>query len=344
MSEDAGTVETGGESSGIDAGVAELTGDFFSDNEPSDPGGIAAAEADVEGEGKSAEPGDRTTPQDSEIQAQPRKAQRADKVPAVEAEPQTYTYRGKKYSAEDIAKNPELLDSLVRSAEQLPNLQGKYQGLLEQTTQQRPVAPQAPNQSQSQGGVSPQEIVARFGPEAIAMANGGFLEPEFVQAFPGVAANMVGYRNVIEGMAQKLHETSQKVNGYEQERGQARHQQEVAGVATSYRDNIKALPELGAMFAPLKDPKVAQDFENFVTNTLNPVASAVVGAAGKEFLQRAAYAYFGPTLAQASQQQADAARAAKATTRRQAVGDAGGARPGAVSADPWHEVLAGFGV
>lgn len=337
MSEDAGTVETGGESSGVDAGVAELTSDFFSDNEPSDAGGIAAAEADVEGEGQSTEPGDRATQEDA-VQAQPRKAQRADTAKPAEAEPQTFTYNGKKYTAEDIAKNPELLGSLVQSAEQFPHIQRKYQEILEQGRRQ--AAPQAQVPSQSQGGVQPQEIVARYGPEAIAMAERGYLEPEFVHAFPGVSANMVGYRNVIEGVAQKLHEVAQKVNGYEQERGQARQYQEVTQVATSFRDNIKALPELGAVFAPLKDPKVAQDFENFVTHTLNPVASAVVGQNGKDFLARAAYAYFGPNLAQSSQQQADAARAARATQRRQAVGDAGGARPGAVTADPWGTELA----
>ncbi len=343
MSEEAGTVETGGESSGVDAGVAELTQDFFSGSEPSDAGGIAAVEqADDAGEGESSEPSATAQPQTQPVAAQQPKAQRAEAATTETPTAQTFTYQGRKYTAEDLAKNPGLLAAIVTSAEQLPHLTKKHQEILEKVaTQGRP----APAQQQSQPGyVAPQEIIQQYGPEAQALAQAGYLEAEFVDAFPGVSANMVGYRNVIENMSQKLAQLEGFAQHVSQERAETQNYQQVSQVATSFRSNISAIADLAPAFAPLKDPQVAQEFEKFVIETLNPVAASVVGEAGRDWLARAAYAYFGPTLAQASQQQAAAASQARATARRHAVGDAGGARSGATATDEWGNVLASFGV
>lgn len=348
MSEEAATVEgTGAESTGIDAGVAELTQDFFGDSEPSESGGIAAAEEADAGAGEqSGEQGDQSQVEEQQTaprqERQPRKAKSTEPEQAQEA---VYTVRGRKLTAAQIAADPELLADLATTHEQHRYLQDKYLKTLEEVKQTK-LSPQAAPQQQQYGPntVTPDQITQAFGPEAAAMAAAGYLDPHFVDAYPNVAANVVGYRKVIEGHDAALRQLQGQVNQFVQGTQQARQQQEVHQIVSGFDQNIDALPASGPMFAPLQDPQVRAQFRDFVINQLNPEASRVVGDAGKEFLQRAAYAFLGPTMAQSAQQQAEAARHVRTVQRQNAAGDAGGARPGPVQADPWAAELASMGV
>jgi len=341
MSEETATVESSGaESSGIDPGVAELTAFGLGESQPESTG----TEAETQSDGQSAEQGQQREVGEQqaapERERQPRKTKAEPAAPA-QGQPaeQKFKVRGREYSAAEIMANPHLLEDLVQTYEQFPHLQKKH---LEALQQMRQPAQPVPGQQQGPAPVTPEQILAHFGPEAAALGQQGYLEDEFTTVYPKVAANLVGYRKVIELASAKIDRLEAYLAQQNQFSAQATEQQQVARVVQELDSGIDHVASSAPTFEPLKDPAVRAQFRDFVVNQLNPEAKAIVGEPGRQFMERAAYAFFGPAIAQSIQQQASAARQNQAAQRRNAVGDAGGARPGAVKEDPWANELLTF--
>lgn len=324
-----GATESG--SGSVDAGVAELTNDFYSTSEPE-----TADATGTEESGEQSAQFEETQPVAEKPVAQPRKAERA--VAPVVAE-QKLKYRGREYTPEDLVKNPALLEAILQSAEQFPHIQQKYLDVLEKQRNQPAAQPspvQAGGQAQ-QGGINPQRILQEFLPEAQAMEQAGYFDPGFTEANPLLAANLTGYRKVLENVATVVDQMRAERQGQQQ-------YQQVSQVAQSLDRGIDSLPTLGQQFKPLENPEVRNAFREFLINDLNPETSKITGEKGQEFLARAYFAFSYQAIAAQQQQQATQAQNARTVTRRNAAGEAGSARPTTVATDPWANELASFGV
>lgn len=117
------------------------------------------------------------------------------------AAPEKFQYGGKEYTLEELTSQGVLAKALA-TAGQLPTMQSKAQELqakvdaLEgQLRAPRQEQPQQPSQPPVQ--LTPAQIAAHYGPQLDKAVEGGWIDPDFVAAFPTLAPQMLMYRDLL---------------------------------------------------------------------------------------------------------------------------------------------------
>lgn len=217
------------------------------------------------------------------------------------------------------------LQAALTTAQQFGHLQNKYVEMLEQ--QKRGAAQPAPD---VRGGMpqplSPQQqmqaIRMRYDADVQKAVKDGLIEPDFASLFPGMAAQMLMYRDGFNAVSQQLSAVSQSMM-------QGQMQQQSQGLMQQIGQSIGNLAASGEAFASLKDPNVVQGFFKYLWD-MDPKRAQVTNP---EFLSRQWFAYNRDQYLQNQQRQA--AEAARANQVRYARADATtGSRPPGVMQTP----------
>lgn len=294
-------------------------------------GGVPSATSDIDVAASPSNESDTSSP----VTEQVPQAQEPAPVEAVASQtpnaqtpsqPTTPGYRigDREYSAK------ELQDALV-SSQQLGHLQQKYVGLLEQSKQWQGQPQQVAQQGQSQPQVNVQQqlqaIRAKYDPIVQEAVKSGAVEADFAALFPGMAAQMLMYRDGFNQLAQQMGGVAQNIQ-QTQQRAQSQ------GLVSDIGRSINALAQSGDAFAPLKDPNQVQGFFSYLWE-LNPQIGHLKNP---DFLARQWVAYNKDQFLQNSQAQQVAAQRQQQARFARPDG-LGNARPAGVYQQPERSPL-----
>jgi len=176
-------------------------------------------------------------------------------APASEPTP-SYRIGTREYTAQEI-------QAALTTASQFPNLQNKYVEMLEQMKRQ-PAPQQAQQATQPQVAPAQQmaAIRAKYDPVVEQAVKDGLIERDFASLFPGMAAQMLMYR---DGFVQLANQQA----GVTSQLQASRQQAQSNGLMQEIGQSINNLAQSGEAFAPLKDPGKVQDFFKYIWD-LNP--------------------------------------------------------------------------
>lgn len=247
--------ESVSETSGIDDLVSEQLGEA-----PSAP--VEAAPPAETSPDVTPEPQAQASPEQPAIQAV---AETPNAQTAPLPTPQTYKIGDRDYTAQE-------LQAALTSSQQLGHLQNKYVGLLEQQRQweaqqrnpQPPSQPQAPQPDPKQWV---EAVRQKYDPVVKDLVSKGLMEADFATLFPGMAAQMLAYRDGFQ-------QTSQAVQAIRSEMQGRQSREQSMGLVNTMSRSIQQLAQSGEAFAPLKDPAVVQKYFQYLYD-LNPMTSQV---------------------------------------------------------------------
>jgi hypothetical protein len=172
---------------------------------------------------------------------------------------QTFSVGGRSYTQQE-------LEALATTASQFGHLQNKYTQLLEQQRQQPAVQTQAPIPQGDPNTNFAKAAMARYGDQVKELASKGVIEQDFATLFPGMASQMLAYRDGFLAVSNRLNQLEQGTH-------QRSQQEQASGLLNEYGRNVQALIQNGGeAFAPLKDQQVLNNFSTYLWN-LNPVVN-----------------------------------------------------------------------
>lgn len=238
-----------------------------------------------------------------------------DQPPAVEEPPQEaqppatkiYKYRGKDYTAEQLVEQGILEDALT-SAEQLPHYQQLYLEKLE-AERQAQAQPQPQAQPEPQR-ITPDQILRAYEPVARQTAEMGFIEPDFVEAWPNMAAALMFHRDMVYDMRRALEGVLSYVN--QQASGNFR-QSFLSGLEST----LNELSTEGEHYALLKDRQTRSGFYEYLRTLDVPVSSV-----NKQFLAKQWLAYNSDAMLEAITAAEQDRRAVEKRKAAQSAGEA----------------------
>lgn len=294
MLDESTTEDTASATAAIDDLVTDAMGSEPSAPEP------ASAEAASTTDAPASEP---AATQDLNQQSAPDPAVAAPQpnAPVAAPQPQTYQIGDRQYSISE-------LQAALTSAQQLPHLQRKYVDMLEQRASQPAQQPQGQMPQQDPQSVL-RNIRATYDSKVQEAVKQGLIEPDFAHLFPGMAAQMLMYRDGFTNMANQL-------GAMQTQAAQQAQAQQSQGLMQDIGRSLGQLAASGEAFAPLKDQKVVNGFFQYLYN-MNPQVGQMKDPS---FLAGQWVAYNKDQYLQA--QQAAAANAARANQVRYARADA----------------------
>lgn len=228
--------------------------------------------------------------------------------------PVELTYGGKKFTPEQIAKDVDLLKSVLTTAEQFPNLQRKYVETLEKMRQAEQAPPPPPAQPVQRA--TPEDIRHNVAPIVTAAVKDGYIEESFVEVFPNAAAQMAFYANRVDQGVQLVTNLLQRLGSIE-------HQSVSERVVGSLNSTLDEMAKSDEIFEPLATPEVRSSFIGYLRE-LNPMADQVT----RDFLDRQYLAFHSKAIYEARRAEKAKAEAELKTKRGRATGAGQGARPG----------------
>jgi len=168
---------------------------------------------------------------------------------------------------EEIVENG-YLEKIITTANQFPGLQKKYQENLERIAAKEVDKP-AETAVAKPAPISQEQIRNAYLPVAKASVEQGYLEPDFVEAYPDVATNLMYYRDRMESAEEKLGYVIQWIK--EEADGKS-----ATKVQTLLQTTIDKIAEKGQgedgdpLFKPLTDPQVRSEFANWLITDVDP--------------------------------------------------------------------------
>ena len=234
-----------------------------------------------------------------------------------EAKPEAPAPRKVKVGDKELTLTDEQIKNLLTTAAQLPNLQQKYQELLEKN-QRLPVPTEeaAPPPARITQDQIRQNYMAML-KETVAQ---GYMEEDFGDAYPNTATGLMYFRDIIEGMAAaftKQEETMKHVVnwiGAEVDMRNARQVNEKLNGA------IEATAEKpGKFYQGLKKPETRAEFVNWLRKEVDPK----VGTITPEYIDKQWLAFNAAEVLEFVE-----ANKETEPTRKRAAGDGTGARHG----------------
>lgn len=315
----------------IDSDLDELAGITREDSPAapdSEPEKAAAATEESKTTAEPAEAGEQATT--------PQQQPSAPKAPT--ATPPTYTIGGKKFTAEEIAANPQILQDLVASHGKLPNVSRsaaeateRARALEAQLAAGRPPEnagaprPASPPGSPGLAGLSPAQVTAAIRPVVEAAVKDGWIEADLAEIFPTFAAQAVLHRDLIYDVRAAVAEINAWRRGLET-------RETVTNTRSEWNSALDGLAGEGDLFVPLKDREgeIRKEFETFMVENFGHLPKDKV--LNSEFLGRQWLAFnYGPVqeaLRAAGEQSKERIR----TRRAQASGEGvAGGRTGATA-------------
>lgn len=283
-----------------------------------------------------------------------------------------FKVQGKEYTQEEIASNPDLLNAIFSGYTKQSSLQKKldqqakeFQSLTEQHQQaqaalqqqqqqwadrqaQLRTEPQTQGQQSQSQQLTPQTLAQYYGPVAQQTAEQGFLEPDFVAAYPNLSANMMFMRDMLYDAREAIRTMGQHLIHTRQEGQRTQYQTQMEGLRTNVVDHItsfSAKDEKGSYihgeeFAPLADAGVRQGFIDYLREIKAPVQMVLQNP---DFLRNHWFAYNAPVIQEAQRQMRDAE---KRSLRTRATGEGTAYHPGASTpnTNPVFDQMMEFGI
>lgn len=268
-------------------------------------------------------------------------------APAPVAEEPTFTYnpsgiagQGRQFKLSELIKDPELMRTIVTSANQMPNIKSLYDQLLDRTTQRVDPShrPPPPNAAPAPPGsrLDPRALQLHYEPRIKKMVEEGWVSPDFAEAFGPEVTTFLYQQDLLMDTRQALG----NLLGAAQEIYTRNTTERVSGEVDAL---IMGLKDRGGLYADIGDPAKAQAFRDWVITSFEPTVGAM---RNPENLAKWWIAYNSDDYAQRVSAALDADKRnqdALAQRRRNARGVPTGARPAgggpAPVGQPWDAVV-----
>ena len=193
------------------------------------------------------------------------------------AKPKKIKVRGQEFSYEEIAKRPDLVEALAITAERYPQLQQKYQSVLEAIKEKSlERQPEKQLEPEPPAVITQAQIRQKFDPmvaQAVAMK---YMEPDFAEAYPDVSAGMMYFRTMIEALDEVVGHLRNWVGSEIQIRNARSNESildraisEVAAKASDTKDRTAAL------YKPLNDAQTREDFKEWLKEEVDPKMESI---------------------------------------------------------------------
>ena len=260
-----------------------------------------------------------------------------------EPEPeQTFKYRGKEYSFEDLRKDPDLFTKVITGA----NQQSHYQELYEKQKQEaeeltrrvqqeayerqqqvlyeQRLAAQRQQQQQAQqqgGGFTPDILKGHYGRQLDGMVKEGWIEEDVKELYPNVATGMLYLRDTLLNEVAMLKQQVAGLMGYTQQQYSEATKSHVRNTINGIFNEIAAE---GGIFEPLKDRQTRNEFIRELQSTVNPEIKAIIE--NPNILRNLWVARNHQTILKAAEQQRAAAQTVATQKRRLSAAEAPGTK------------------
>ena len=247
-----------------------------------------------------------------------------------EVEPRKYKVRIDDGSGEPIVKEltlsemdeQGLLDTLVTTANQFPNIQRKYQNLLEQTAEdKKPEKAAKADEAPKPTTPTAEQILTTYAPIIKALVEKGYYEPDFVEAYP-LEASLIAYQwDQIIHLSKNLGAVTAWVLGEVKDRTIAK----MDGTLNAAIEQVAAKGdgEKGdALFKDLRDPTIRAAFVEWVKKEVDPKVSALTA----ENMEKFWFAFNAKNILDVTRQTAK--KSTEPSPKRRAAGDGSPSRPG----------------
>lgn len=288
-----------------DQGVIEgILSDYWKGEPATEP------EGDLEQEtgGGEGEPEVTPEPEQKPIQPEP--------VATKPAEPKLYTFKGQKYTLEQLVESGKFEDALT-GAEQVAH----YQRLYEDAKQQPQQTPQQQPQQQQQQRISPQQIQAAYAEEIDKSIKEGYMDEGFAYENPKLAAGMLYHRDLLYHLYGMVNQMASV------------YQQAQANAAKTQIDNylnglMDAAVRSDDTYSPLNDPDTRKGFTEFLYQ-LDPYTDRV----DETFIKKQFMAFQADAIVEAAKRNSATAESDRKKKLSQAAGESSNPRPSTVKKD-----------
>lgn len=283
---------------GSEGETAEAETPKGDDKAVEDEGAVSESQPADSGEAESEEKAGRDQPADAE-EAKPVEGQgeQAEEKPAV----QTFKYRNKEYTFDDLTKDPDLFTKVITGANQQSHYQELYEKqkaeaeearrILEQRQlieeQKRLQAEQeelarhrAAQAQQAQSVITPDAVKGHYGAQVDMMIKEGWLEEDVKEFYPATAAGIMYMRDTLLTEIATLKQQVAGLIGYAQSQQHTAQTTEYESQRQTVQQQINGIfddiSNEGGIFEPLKDKKIRSDFVTELQNTVNPEVKAIL--------------------------------------------------------------------
>lgn len=224
-----------------------------------------------------------------------------------------------------------LLDKIITTSNQFPTIQKKYQDLLESRAK-----PESKEETKAvvpakREPPTPVQIRQIYDKVVAARVQAGYIEPDFAEAYPDLAASLVYNQDIIEDLSEKLGHCIAWIQAEVEVRNSVK-------VNKMLDDAIEGVAVRGdgdkgdIIFKPLRDPQRREEFKTWIIKTVDPK----VGALSAENAEKWWFAFnSGEILAFAK----ESANKAKSPTRQKAASDGTSTRAGGPTPTPKEPTL-----
>ena len=161
-----------------------------------------------------------------------------------------------------------LLDRLITTAGQFPGLNKKHQELLERIAGKEVGKPAAATPAKK-APPTPAQIRQVYDTVAQRDVQGGYIEPDFAEAYPQLSAQLMYWRDIVENVMERVDAAVAWIQAEAKERDVAR----VMGVVN---DAIEAVAKKGdgekgdPLFKDLRDSEVRGNFVEWLRTEMDP--------------------------------------------------------------------------
>lgn len=201
---------------------------------------------------------------------------------------ETYRYKGKEYSKDDLLSDPTLLDNLITAANQqthYQDLHGQSKATIDEMQAQINMLGQAEQQRQAHDAQTqwtaveadpamPQKLTDAYAPAIKELVKTGWVEEDIAELYPGAVANFLALRDgtgariqQLENVIGSLIQTTETTQEYTQN---VQRREAVDTVASEFNNIFNTVASEGGIFEPLTKPEVRQEFLAELEQTMNP--------------------------------------------------------------------------
>lgn len=173
-----------------------------------------------------------------------------------------------------------LIDSIIQSAQQLPALSRKHNELLEKVAGvnlEKSAAPAAPTQREQPPApvLTPNDIVKVYAGMAKDNADKGWVEPDLIEAYPLLMANLMWRADQIDTLTTKFNDlivcVSRMFNYLKAQEDAVQSQKEQVAVRSTIDQAVDAVAKKeGKLYKALSNETVRKDFIAWVIGDVNP--------------------------------------------------------------------------
>jgi hypothetical protein len=185
--------------------------------------------------------------------------------------------KGQEITLEQLANQPDLLEALITTAEQFPALQQKHQKLLEEISQ-KALERKEPEQKKEEAPtevITQAQIRQKYDPLVKQSVDAGYMESDFAEAYPDIAAQLIYHRDIIYALDQVAAYCREWIRC----EVELRNAQEVESRLNGAVDAVAAKGDGDGkdarIFKPLRDKDQREEFIQWVRTDLDPKVGAL---------------------------------------------------------------------